>query len=173
MGGRQERIGTAYNRLVTNKLRTLLADETHPLRPDFDNRHTDRSDRFRIPRSRTTQYLQSFIPTAIRTQSIDTQTGAIGLGFLVAGQLDTYSRSFQRPFGHTTNKQTDKRNTHRQGMGVRGRRSGGQMEECLGVDVRPVGRVDCNFEEWEYGSIVKCLMYIIRLMAYHLISAKN
>ena len=71
VGRRQESINTVYHRLVTNKLRTILADETHPLRPEFDNRHTrtDRSDRFRIPRSRTTRYLQSFIPTAIRTHN--------------------------------------------------------------------------------------------------------
>ena len=30
---------------VTNKLRTILADGTHPLTPAFDNRHIDRSDR--------------------------------------------------------------------------------------------------------------------------------
>ena len=30
-------------------------------------RHVDRSDRFRIPCSKTTRYLQSFIPTSIRT----------------------------------------------------------------------------------------------------------
>ena len=83
--------------------------------------------------------------------TIDAQTGAIGLGFLVAGQLDTYSHSFQRPLGHTLNTQTDQRNTHRQGMGVRGRRRGGgrggRMEESLKVNVRPVVRVDCNLEE--------------------------
>ena len=34
------------------------------------------------------------------------------------------------------------------GWGVWGlRRSGGKMEECLGVKVRPVVRVDCNLEE--------------------------
>ena len=69
VGRRQESIDTAYHRLVTNKLRTILADETHALRPEFDHRHTDRSERFRIPRSRTTQYLKSFIPTVIRTHN--------------------------------------------------------------------------------------------------------
>ena len=68
---------------MTNKLKTIVADETHPLRPDFDNLHTDKSDRFRIPNSKTTRYLQSFIPTVIRTQL-----------------HDTYSHSFQRSFGH-------------------------------------------------------------------------
>ena len=50
MGRRLERVDTAYQ-FVTNKLRTALADETHPLRPEFYNRHMDRSHRFRIPRS--------------------------------------------------------------------------------------------------------------------------
>ena len=68
VGRRQESIDSAYHRLVTNKLRTISADETRPLKPEFD-RHTDRSDRCRIPRSRTTGYLQSFIPTAIRTHN--------------------------------------------------------------------------------------------------------
>ena len=52
-----------------NKLNTVLADETHPLRPDFDSRLKDRSDRFRIFRSKTTRYQQSFIPTAIQTHN--------------------------------------------------------------------------------------------------------
>ena len=48
VGRRQIRIDTktAYCPLVTN--RTILADETYPLRPDFDSRHTNRSDRFRV-----------------------------------------------------------------------------------------------------------------------------
>ena len=69
IGRAQENMETAYHRLVTDKLLTVLADETHPLRPEFDNRQTDRSDRFRLPRTRTTRYQQSFIPTAIRTHN--------------------------------------------------------------------------------------------------------
>ena len=48
VGRRQIRIDTktAYCPLVTN--RTVLEDETYPLRPDFDSRHTNRSDRFRV-----------------------------------------------------------------------------------------------------------------------------
>ena len=68
-GRRQESIDTAYHRIMTKKLKTILADKTHPLRPEFDNRHVDGSDIFRIPRSKTTRYLQSFIPTAIRTHN--------------------------------------------------------------------------------------------------------
>ena len=44
-GGRKkkESIDTAYHRLVTNKMRTkvTVADETHPLTPAFENRHTE------------------------------------------------------------------------------------------------------------------------------------
>ena len=74
---RQESIDTANHRLVTNKRRTILADETHSLRPDFDNRHIHRRDRFRIPRSKTTRHLQSFIPTAIRTHNTGTRGAGI------------------------------------------------------------------------------------------------
>ena len=75
----QESIDIANHRLVTSKRRTVLADvdETHPLRPDFDNRHIDRSDRFRIPRSKSTRHLQLFIPTAIRTHSTETRGAGI------------------------------------------------------------------------------------------------
>ena len=81
VGRRQESIDTAFHPLVTNKLRTIWADETHPLRLELIT---------------------------------DTQTEAIGLGILVVGQLDAFSRSFQRPFEHTVYKRADKRNTHRQ-----------------------------------------------------------
>ena len=41
---RQESIDTAYRRLVTNKLRTIWADQTHPLRPESDNRHIEETE---------------------------------------------------------------------------------------------------------------------------------
>ena len=42
---------TAYHRLVTNKLRTVSADETH--HSDLNlTINTNRSDRFRVPRIR-------------------------------------------------------------------------------------------------------------------------
>ena len=56
-----------------NELKTALADQTNPLRLQFDNRHIDRSDRFRILHSKSTRYLQSFIPTAIQSQSTSRQ----------------------------------------------------------------------------------------------------
>ena len=69
VGRRQESTDTTHHRLVTNKLGTILADETHLLRPVFDNIRIDKSDRFRIPRSKTSRYEQSFIPMAIRTHN--------------------------------------------------------------------------------------------------------
>ena len=66
--------------------------------------------------------------------------GRIGLGFLVVVVRlhDTYSHSFQRPFGHTINKQGGKHNTQRLAMGTQGRPGGvGKMKECLGVNGRP------------------------------------
>ena len=67
VGRRHENTDTVYHRLVTNKPRTIfVTTETHPLRPEFDNRRTDRSDSFRIPLSKTKRYLQSVIPTVIR-----------------------------------------------------------------------------------------------------------
>ena len=42
-GGEKARkhIITAYHRLVTNKMWAILADMTHPLGPEFSNRHME------------------------------------------------------------------------------------------------------------------------------------
>ena len=44
VGRRQESIDTAYRRLVPNKLRTILADKSHPLRPESDNGHIEATE---------------------------------------------------------------------------------------------------------------------------------
>ena len=60
----------------------------------------------------------------------------------------THSHSFQRPFGHTINKQADKRNTQRLEIGLRGRRGMGKTEECLGMNGKQLFmRVYCILEE--------------------------
>ena len=69
VGGKQDDIVTMYERLVTNKLTSVLDDDTHPLRPEFDSRLIERSGRFRVPKARTTRYMHSFIPTAIQTHN--------------------------------------------------------------------------------------------------------
>ena len=56
---------SAYHRRVTDRLITILADVTHPLRPEFDNRRIGRSVGFRIPRTRTARYKNYFIQIAI------------------------------------------------------------------------------------------------------------
>lgn len=66
---RQESTDTVYHRLVTNKVKRILSDETCPLRPECDDKHADRTDRCRILRGKTTRYLQSLISTAIRTHT--------------------------------------------------------------------------------------------------------
>ena len=58
-------------------------------------------------------------PTETWIWQIDIQIEAIDLGFPVVRLHDTYSQLFQRPFGHTTNKQADKHNTQRLEMGMR------------------------------------------------------
>ena len=106
---------------------TDTGGETHPLRPDFDNRHMGkivlhrpavkghRSGKFRIPREI---------------------------------QRDTFSHSSQRPFGHTTSRQINTTgNGERWGCG----------DDEAGIKWRTVwegvnGRqlfvpVDCNWEE--------------------------
>ena len=66
VGRKQESLHSAYHRLLTDRLNTILADETHPLRPEFDSRRIDRSGRFRVPKARTNRYKNSFIQSAIQ-----------------------------------------------------------------------------------------------------------
>ena len=66
---RQESTDRVYHRLVTNKVKRIPGDETCPLRPECDDKHAHRTDRCRIPRGKTARYLQSLIPTVIRTHT--------------------------------------------------------------------------------------------------------
>ena len=68
-GRRQKRTDTAYYGLVTNKLRTISAGETHPLRSEFHNRYIDTRTLSGFTVVRLHEYLLSFIPTAIRTHN--------------------------------------------------------------------------------------------------------
>ena len=53
MVGRRKKKKHRHRLSWTNKPGTILDDETYPLRLEFDNRHIDRSDTFRIARSKT------------------------------------------------------------------------------------------------------------------------
>ena len=69
VGREQDDVETMYERQVTKKLASVLADNTHPLYPEFDSRLIERSGRFRAPAGRTDRYRHSFIPTAIQAHN--------------------------------------------------------------------------------------------------------
>jgi hypothetical protein len=65
VGRKQDTFTSTHERRLTDRIQKILADDTHPLRPEFDSRRIDRSSRFRQPCTRTTRYRNSFIPSAI------------------------------------------------------------------------------------------------------------
>ena len=65
IGRTQDTLDSLYDRRTKNKLTNILNDETHPLRPDFDELTIARSGRFRVPKARTARYSRSFVPRAI------------------------------------------------------------------------------------------------------------
>ncbi|KAK7098508.1 hypothetical protein V1264_002783 [Littorina saxatilis] len=65
VGRKQDNFTSTHERRLTDKVQKILADDSHPLRPEFDSRRTDRSNRFRQPTARSTRYRNSFIPSAI------------------------------------------------------------------------------------------------------------
>ena len=71
VGWEQDDVETMYKRQVTKKIASVMADNTHPLYPDFDSRFIERSGRFRlrVPSGRTDRYRHSFIPTALHLQA--------------------------------------------------------------------------------------------------------
>lgn len=65
VGRSQDDIQTITNKRVQKKLSCILKDDTHPLRPDFENTRIARSGRFRLPLLRTERFKRSFFPCAI------------------------------------------------------------------------------------------------------------
>ena len=65
VGKKQESIDSICQKRLTDRLTSILADETHPLKPEFDSRLIDRSGRLRAPVARTSRFRQSFVPRAI------------------------------------------------------------------------------------------------------------
>ena len=65
VGRKQESIDSICQKRLTDRLTSILADETHPLKPEFDSRLIDRSGRLRAPVARTSRFRQSFVPRAI------------------------------------------------------------------------------------------------------------
>ena len=69
VGRKEDDIQTIYKRLVIKKATNILADNEHPLYKEFDSRIIERSGRFRTVKTKTMRHKQSFIPTAIQTQT--------------------------------------------------------------------------------------------------------
>ena len=65
IGENQLSIQNLYDRRLTDKVRQILSDTTHPLYNYFENERIDRSGRLRTPRTNTNRYKTSFIPRAI------------------------------------------------------------------------------------------------------------
>ena len=62
---------SAYNRRVTDRLTTILADVTHPFRPKFDSRRIDTNGRFRVPTHWDDMLLKLFHSTDITSYCKD------------------------------------------------------------------------------------------------------
>ena len=75
LGRTQDALHALYDRLVTNKLMDILDDPTRPLRHEFDERLIQRSGRMRVPRARTTRYLNSFVPQAVFLSPYEVDVG--------------------------------------------------------------------------------------------------
>ena len=66
VGRGQDTLSDMYSRKVTDRLKIILTDETHPMHDELSSRHSNRSNRILAPRAKTSRYLNSFIPSAIR-----------------------------------------------------------------------------------------------------------
>lgn len=64
-GREEEHFDLVYHRRLTDKITTILTDNTHPLREEFDSRRIDKSGRLKLPIMRTERYRKSFIPRAV------------------------------------------------------------------------------------------------------------
>ena len=65
VGRDQDNIQTITNKRVKKKLACIMTDDTHPLRPDFDDTLIARSGRFRLPLLKTERFRKSFFPCAV------------------------------------------------------------------------------------------------------------
>ena len=58
-GRQQETFDSFCHRRLTDRLKMILADHTHSLRPEFDSRLIDKSGRLRVPITEPTRFHQS------------------------------------------------------------------------------------------------------------------
>ena len=54
-----------HEKKLYRKLMQILNDPTHPLRHYFDNRRSNRTGRFLLPRTNSNRYKASFLPLAL------------------------------------------------------------------------------------------------------------
>ena len=54
-----------HEKRLYRKIMRILNDPTQPMRHYFDNRHSNRSGRFLLPRTNTNRYKASFLPSAL------------------------------------------------------------------------------------------------------------
>ena len=65
VGRTQDALDILYDTPVTKKLKDILKDATQPLRLEFEGLMTERSGRMKVPKTRTSRYLSSFVPQAV------------------------------------------------------------------------------------------------------------
>ena len=66
VGKEQQTMTELTEKRMTQKLKAILNDETHPLRQEFDNMTIQRTGRLRLPKVKTSRYQKFFIPTAAK-----------------------------------------------------------------------------------------------------------
>ena len=64
-GGQHDSFDTLYHRRLADKTSRILSDDSHPIWAEFNERHSDRSGRLRVPTTRTQRYKDSFLPRAV------------------------------------------------------------------------------------------------------------
>ena len=55
-----------YNKRVLTKVKAIMQDDTHPLKPDFERVNVSGSGRLQLPKCKTNRYKNSFFPVAIK-----------------------------------------------------------------------------------------------------------
>ena len=65
VGTPQEDFDSIFKRRDMTKTKAIIADSTHPLHDEFENRRIKRSGRYRMPKIRTERFKGSFVPRAI------------------------------------------------------------------------------------------------------------
>ena len=55
-----------YNKRVLTKVKAIMKDDSHPLKPDFDRANVSGSGRLQLPKCKTNRFKNSFFPIAIK-----------------------------------------------------------------------------------------------------------